>query len=139
MAATFFALAAGMAAAFFAPDYTREGELPPWEVAKAVAYKHVLDDISQHAGTPAFELVGSKVTEYIASKLTTKGGGTITARPVQKVLTKCSDPKWYTGVEDHMNSPKFTAPHGTGLLGLAKELRSRCEAVILAKGERLSK
>ena len=33
MAATFFALAAGMAAAFFAPDYTREGELPPWEVA----------------------------------------------------------------------------------------------------------
>jgi len=52
MAAAFFALAAGVAAVFFAPDYTRPGELPPWEVAKAVAYKHVLDDISKHMGTP---------------------------------------------------------------------------------------
>ena len=29
-------------------------------------------------------------------------------------------------VEDHLNSPAFAAPGGTGLLGLAKELRPRC-------------
>ena len=42
-------------------------------------------------------------------------------------------------VEDHMNSDAFAAPDGNGLLGLAKSLRSRCEAVVEAKGERLPK
>ena len=86
-----------MADAFFAPDSTRPGELPPWEVAKAVAYKTVLADISQHLGTPASELVGGPVPEYIASKLTAQGGGTITARALQKVLARCSDADWYPG------------------------------------------
>ena len=42
-------------------------------------------------------------------------------------------------VEDHMNSDAFAAPDGNGLLGLAKCLRSRCEAVVLAQGERFPK
>ena len=33
-------------------------------------------------------------------------------------------------VEDHLNSAAFAAPGGTGLLGLAKELRPRCQRVV---------
>ena len=35
-------------------------------------YKTLLADTSQHLGTPASELVGGPVPEYIARKLTTK-------------------------------------------------------------------
>ncbi len=43
-------------------------------------------------------------------------------------------------VEDHMNSAAFAASDGgCGLGGLAKELRSRCEEVVLRKGERIPK
>ena len=40
-------------------------------------------------------------------------------------------------VEDHMNSKAFAAKDGTGLLGLCKQLRSRCKALIDGGGERL--
>ena len=42
-------------------------------------------------------------------------------------------------VEDHLNSAAFAAPGGTGLLGLAKELRPRCQKVVDLKGERVPK
>ena len=42
-------------------------------------------------------------------------------------------------IAGHMNSPDFAARYGTGLLGWAKELRPRCEALIRALGERLPK
>ena len=40
-------------------------------------------------------------------------------------------------VEDHMNLEAFAAEDGTGLLGLCKQLRSRCQALIDGVGERL--
>ena len=42
-------------------------------------------------------------------------------------------------VEGHMNSADFAAKGGTGLLGLCKSLRSRCEEVLLREGGRLPK
>ena len=42
-------------------------------------------------------------------------------------------------VESHMNSPAFSACGGNGLPGLAKQLRDRCQKLILLKGERLPK
>ena len=43
-------------------------------------------------------------------------------------------------VEKHMNSRQFQAKHGErGLLGLAEDLRSRCQSVIDKKGERIPK
>ena len=43
-------------------------------------------------------------------------------------------------VEDFMNSDDFAAANGgRGLLGLAKDLHKRCEAVIQLKGERIPK
>ena len=38
-----------------------------------------------------------------------------------------------------MNSAEFAAKDGTGLEGLAKDLRNRCEEVVKNKGERLPK
>ena len=38
-------------------------------------------------------------------------------------------------VEQHLNSAAFAAPGGAGLMGLAKELRPRCEKVVELKGE----
>jgi hypothetical protein len=42
-------------------------------------------------------------------------------------------------VEDYLNSAAFAQPGGSGLDGLARELRERCEEVIKRKGERLPK
>ena len=168
---------AGVSSKFDA-DTTRQRELSPWEIAKAAAYKSVLEDVAHTLDTPAAALVGQRVDVYVASKLTVKGGGHPSERAVRQVLGRCSDPARYPGkpartsgkkagrppviahirrllaidfaqnrlhesmahfrqrmkkVEDYMNSDRFSAPNGTGLLGLAKSLRSRCE------GERLPK
>ena len=42
-------------------------------------------------------------------------------------------------VEQHLNSAAFAAPGGAGLMGLAKELRPRCQKVVELKGERVPK
>ena len=42
-------------------------------------------------------------------------------------------------VEDHLNSDAFAAAGGRGLLGLAKELRPRCQEFIRRHGARLPK
>ena len=42
-------------------------------------------------------------------------------------------------VEEHRNSDAFKEEGGRGLLGLAKELRPRCEQLVSPKGERISK
>ena len=44
-----------------------------------------------------------------------------------------------TKMEDHMNSPAFATKDGTGLLGLAKDLRPRCKELVRRRGERLPK
>ena len=63
------------AVASFAPAGTWDGELPPWEVAKAVAYHVVLSDVSQFLETSASDLVGMRVDDYIAGKVFLQGGG----------------------------------------------------------------
>ena len=43
-------------------------------------------------------------------------------------------------VEQHMNSPKFKAKGvGRGLMGLAQDLRARCQWVVDLEGERIPK
>ena len=42
-------------------------------------------------------------------------------------------------VEDYMNSSSFSACGGRGLMGLAKDLRTRCEEVRRRQGERIPK
>ena len=57
------------AVASFAPAGTRDGEFPPWVVAKAIAYHVVLSDVSQFLETSASDLVGMRVDDYIAGKV----------------------------------------------------------------------
>ena len=52
-----------------------DGELPPWEVCKAFAFHTVLKRVSEVLETPAADVLGQRVDEFIASKLTLKGGG----------------------------------------------------------------
>ena len=54
------------------PDSTASGELPPWEVAKAYAFSIVLQTAAEVTGTPASELVGGRVDEFIAAQVSVK-------------------------------------------------------------------
>ena len=79
------------------PAGTRDGELPPWEVAKAVAFHEVLGDVAQLLDTPAADLVGMRVDEYIASKVVLKGGGHPQGCAVKRIIAKAKDGNWYPG------------------------------------------
>ena len=77
----------------FAPGNTLAGELSPWEVAKAFAFHKVLQKAAEVLDTPAAELVGQRVDEFIAKQLTLTGGGNIDddcveGRPVGLSLTQ---------------------------------------------------
>ena len=71
-----------MATASYAQDVaaTPVGRMSAWEAAKAYAFSAILADVSDNLGTPAAELLGQRVDEYIASKVTLKGGGHPDAR-----------------------------------------------------------
>ena len=70
------------------PDRMQHGRLPPWEVAKAIAYSTVITDISEHLGQAANELIGERVDDYIAKKLKLVCGGRPTARAVRHVVAR---------------------------------------------------
>ena len=80
-----------------APDRTQHGRLPPWEVAKAVAFSTVISDMAEHLGQSANELIGGRVDEYIAKQLKVVGGGSPTARAVRDVVAKCKTEDFYPG------------------------------------------
>ena len=81
----------------FDPCCTVEGESPPWEIAKAFAFYTVLNTAAEQLDTPAADLVGQRVDEYIAKQLTLRGGGRPHPRSVRKVIVRCKEPDWYPG------------------------------------------
>ncbi len=81
----------------FKPTNTVEGELPPWEIAKAFAFHTVLATVAEELDTPAAELLGQQVCDYIAQQLTLQGGGRPQRRTVHRVIGRCKDPEWYPG------------------------------------------
>ena len=81
----------------FSSEYTPEGEMPPWEVAKAFAFHVVLGDVAELLGMAPNDLVNGRVDTYIASKVWIKGGEHPTERCVQKVIARCKDPNWFPG------------------------------------------
>lgn len=86
-----------MAAAPFSPEHTRDGYLPPWELAKALAYQHVVLDMAQLWSITPAEVVGGRVDAWIASKVTLKGGGSPSERALRAALAKCADKDWFPG------------------------------------------
>ena len=81
----------------FASDFTKEGTLPPWEVAKTFAFAKVLEKIESVLGEEAHIFLGMAKAEYIASQVHLKGGGSPTPRTIQKTIALCRDPEWYPG------------------------------------------
>ena len=69
-----------MATQNLAADGTRDGQLPPFEVAKAIAFRKVLGDAAAMMHTSAAKVVVQRVDQHIASKLRLKGGGHPSAR-----------------------------------------------------------
>ena len=54
-----------MIASSFASGSCKDGKLPPWEIAKAMAYHVVLHDVDAHLKMPPHELVGKRVDDYL--------------------------------------------------------------------------
>jgi hypothetical protein len=90
------AMSGGMEAKY-SPGSTKDGYLPPWEVAKAQAYAEVIQEMASHMSIEPSEAVGKRVDDFIAERLTLKGGGNPTPRAVRKVLKRCADKEWYPG------------------------------------------
>ena len=86
-----------MALPVFSPEHTPDGELPPWEIAKAFAFHVVLSDVAKHLGMEPKDLVDGRVGSYIASKVLLKGGDHPTERSIQKTIARCKLPDWYPG------------------------------------------
>ena len=80
-----------------APDATPDGELPPWEVAKAYAFHTVLAKAAEVLDIPAADLVGEHVADFIAKQVTLQGGGHPHPRSIRKLVARCQDPSWYPG------------------------------------------
>ena len=80
------------ASVFFCAVGAKVGELPPWESAKVVAFHVVLTGVAELLDTRAADLVGMRVDDYIAGKVSVKGGGHPCRAAVQKIIAKAKDP-----------------------------------------------
>ena len=80
------------------PENTPEGKLPPFEVAKAIAFEAVITQIEKHTKKSCWELMGMGKKDFTAKQLQVVGGGHPTARAVQKHWTKAKqEGKWFPG------------------------------------------
>lgn len=86
-----------MVATDFSPEAAAEGTLPPWEMAKALAFDRVIRRMAEVMDRPASKLLGQHVDEFIASEVVLKGGGHPTARAVRKAVGRGGAPDWYPG------------------------------------------
>ena len=79
------------------PERTQKGRLPPWGVAKAYAYEEVIRHMAEHLDQLASDLLGKRVDEFIAERVSLVGGGHPTPRGVRHILHKCKETEWYPG------------------------------------------
>lgn len=79
------------------PDRTQAGRLPPWEVAKALAFRTVIDSVCAHLDQKAPDLLGKPVDTYIAEQLILVGGGQPTERAVRALVSRSRSSPYYPG------------------------------------------
>ena len=80
------------------PESTPKSKLPPWEIAKAVAFEEVINCMEEHLGKTCWQLTGKGKKDFTAEQLTVVGGGQPSARAVQKQWTKAKkDGSWFPG------------------------------------------
>ena len=71
--------------------------MPPFEIAKAYAFEHVIRQMEKHMEKSARVLLGKDKGEFIAEHLTLKGGGNPTRQAVFQNIKRCKEPGWYPG------------------------------------------
>ena len=80
------------------PTNTPEGKLPPFEVAKALAFEAAITQIEKHTRKSCWELMGMGKKKFVATQLKVVGGGHPTTRAVSKQWTEAKqDGKWFPG------------------------------------------
>ena len=107
------------------PAQTKEGTLPPFEVAKAYAFEQVLSHVQKHLGKSARLLLGEDKATFIARHLELQGGGKPNMRTVFKAIKKCSQPGWYPGQVIGKRTGRPPAQSSYGDEAPAGEARSR--------------
>ena len=90
-------LRASLMATSMSPKHTKEGTLPPFEMAKAYAFEQVLSHIQKHLGMTAHQLLGEDKAAFIARHLDLQGGGKPGRRAVFKAIRRCRTPEWFPG------------------------------------------
>ena len=93
----------------FAPESTRDGTLPHWELAKAYAFSVVIDQMVETMEETASVLLGMGRNDFICSKVHVKNGGSPTSRALQKALASYRDPTvdmvpWQKARREHRTS-----------------------------------
>ena len=82
----------------WAPENTPNGKLPPFEIAKAFAYKEVIEAMEEHLDKTCWELLGVGKAQFTAQHLTVEGGGHPTIRAVKLWWEKDQDDEpWHPG------------------------------------------
>ena len=111
------------------PGNTPQGQLPPFEVAKAFAFDAVIQQMEKHTGKSCWESLGQSKKDFTAQRLQVVGGGNPTARAVQKHWTKAKqDGKWFPRKGGSTNQrgrpPSITQAQKQAIANKAMELKS---------------
>ena len=111
----------------FDPEDTPQGKLPPWEIAKAIAYEQVLNKMEEHLEKTCWQLTGKGKKDFTAEQLTLVGGGKPTGRAVQLLWTKVKeDGDWYPGKKTDQRSgrpPSISDAQKQAIADKAMELK----------------
>ena len=79
------------------PERTQIGRLPPWELAKALAFHTVIAAVCEHLCQTAPEPLGKRADAYIAEQVTVVGGGHPSERAVRAAVVRCRSSAYYPG------------------------------------------
>ena len=116
----------------FNPDSTREGQLPPWEIAKVVAFDVVITQIEGVTGESVAGLLGQRKDEFIAENVLLKGGGRPSARAVRDTIARSKQPGWFPG-QPHTHSPgrpcQITEHQKDGIAHVAMDQKANIQMV----------
>ena len=75
------------------PEDTPQGELPPFEAAKAYAFDVALSRIEEVTGQSACALLGQSKGSFIAANVTVKGGGRPSEQAIFQNIARCKEQK----------------------------------------------
>jgi hypothetical protein len=111
----------------FDPAGTPRGKLPPWEVAKAIAFQEVISKMEEHLGKTCKQLTGLGKADFTAEHLTVVGGWEPTGRAVQLTWTKVKeDEDWFPGKKTDQRSgrpPSISEAQSQAIADKAMELK----------------